>query len=342
MVYIDDIGSLPFPKRSDITKEKFASLYIEQQEIAAQKGRVESELFYDVIASALWLKIEAGLDVINYPQLYNMYDQFLTAMKNHEVEPFLIEEKYAVIPELFVVKQEARRYYEQKGEKLKLRVCVTGPLELYQRSGFGTYIYEDILRNFALSVNAFLRNALIKDKYIETFAVAIDEPSLGYSNLLNISDEELIKSYELATKGISTAIQIHLHTLNAAKIPLMTENINVLTVESAANPENLKNISKAELEANDKFIRVGVTRTDINAIYAEYLEKGIEPSDLELVDSEDSIRKRFENARKFFGERLSFTGPDCGLGSWPSQQVAFELLKRTVRAIKSARSFQAF
>ncbi|MEM2933866.1 MAG: hypothetical protein QXQ02_07850 [Halobacteria archaeon] len=335
MVYIDDIGSLPFPKRSDITKEKFASLYVEQQEIAAQRRKIESELFYDLIASALWLKIESGLDVINYPQLHNMYDQFLIAMRNHEIEPFLIEERYAVIPELFVVKEEAKKYHEQKGEKLKLRVCVTGPLELYQRSGFGTYIYGDILRNFALSVNAFLRNALIKNKYVETFAVAIDEPSLGYSDLLNLSDEELIKSYELTTQGISTLIQIHLHSLNAARIPLMTENIDVLTVESAANPENLKNISKAELEANDKFIRVGVTRTNIDAIYAEYLEGGIEPSDIELVDSEDLIRKRFENAKKLFGDRLSFTGPDCGLGSWPSQEAAFELLKRTVRAIKS-------
>ncbi len=336
MVYIDDIGSFPFPKRSDITKEKFASLYIKQQETAAQRGKIESQIFYDVIADALWLKIESGLDVINYPQLYNMYDQFLIAMKNHEIEPFLIEERYAIIPELFVVKEEAKKYYEQKGEKLKLRVCVTGPLELYQRSGFGTYIYEDILRNFALSVNAFLRNAIIRNKYIETFAVAIDEPSLGYSNLLNINDDELIKSYEFTTRGISTTIQIHLHTLNAARIPLMTENIDVLTVESAANPENLKNISKAELEANDKFIRVGVTRTNINAIYAEYLERGIEPSDIELVDSENAIKKRFENAKNLFGERMSFAGPDCGLGSWPSQQAAFELLKRTVRAIKSA------
>ncbi|MEM2925355.1 MAG: hypothetical protein QXJ68_06660 [Methanocellales archaeon] len=336
MVYVDDIGSLPLPRRSDITKEKFASLYIEQQEIAAQKGKIESQLFYDVIASALWLKVESGLDVINYPQLYNMYDQFLIAMRNHEIEPFLIKEKYAVIPELFVVKEEARKYHEQKGERLKLRVCVTGPLELYQRSGFGTYIYEDILRNFALSVNAFLRNSLIKDKYIETFVVAIDEPSLGYSDLLNISDEELIKTYELTTKGISILIQIHLHSLNAVRIPLMTKNINVLTVESAANPENLKSISKAELEAYDKFIRVGVTRTNINAIYAEYLERGIEPSDVELVDDEDLIRKRFENAKELFGERLSFTGPDCGLGSWPSQEAAFELLKRTVRAIKGA------
>lgn len=334
-LYIDDIGSLPFPKGLGVTKEEFASLYVEQQEATAQKGRIESKIFYDIIADALWLKIDSGLEVITYPQLYNMYDQFLIAIKNHEQDPFSIQERYAVIPELFAVKEEAKKYYEQKGEKLKLRVCVTGPVELYQRAGFGSYIYEDVLRNFALSVNAFLKNAIIEDKYIETFAVSIDEPSMGYSDLLNISDDALVEIYELTTRDISTTIQIHLHTLRAARIPLMTESIDVLTVESAASPENLRTITKKELEDHDKFIRVGVARTNIDAIYAGFIEQGREPDPIELVDSESAIRKRFETAQSLFGERMSFAGPDCGLGSWPSQEVALELLRRTVSAIRS-------
>ncbi len=335
VLYIDDIGSLPFPKNSSITKEQFSSLYIQQQEIAAEKKKIDSQQFYDIVADALWLKVESGLEAITYPQLYNMYDQFLIAMKNHEREPFVIEERYAVIPELFVVRAEAKKYYEQRGKKLKLRVCVTGPVELYQRAGFGSYIYEDVLKHFAESVNAFLRNAIISDKYIETFVVSIDEPSMGYSDLLNITDDTLVDIYELTTKDISTLIQIHLHTPRAAKIPLLTKSINVLTVESAANPENLKTISKKELEAHDKFIRVGVTRTNIDAIYAAFIEQGREPKPVELVDDESAIRKRFEAAQKIFGERMSFAGPDCGLGSWPSQEVAQELLRRTVSAIRS-------
>lgn len=334
-LYIDDIGSLPFPKGAGITREEFGSLYVEQQEIAAQKGKIESQLFYDIVADALWLKIDSGLEAITYPQLYNMYDQFLIAIKHHETEPFLIEERYAVIPELFVVKAEAKKYYEQKGEKLKLRVCVTGPVELYQRAGFGSYIYEDVLKHFTASVNAFLKHAIINEKYIETFVVSIDEPSMGYSDLLNITDDALVDIYELTTKDISALIQIHLHSPRAAKIPLLTSKINVLTVETAANPENLKTISKKDLEDHDKFIRVGVARTNIDAIYAAFLEQGREPKPMELVDDESAIRKRYEAAQKIFGERMSFAGPDCGLGSWPSQEVAQELLRRTVRAIRS-------
>ena len=38
-----------------------------------------------------------------------------------------------------------------------------------------------------------------------------------------------------------------------------------------------------------------------------------------------------------FGETLSFTGPDCGLGGWPTQKSAELLLKRTVNAVKSCK-----
>jgi methionine synthase II (cobalamin-independent) len=35
---------------------------------------------------------------------------------------------------------------------------------------------------------------------------------------------------------------------------------------------------------------------------------------------------------------MTFTGPDCGLGGWPTQQAAELLLKRTVNAVKKAES----
>jgi len=32
---------------------------------------------------------------------------------------------------------------------------------------------------------------------------------------------------------------------------------------------------------------------------------------------------------------MTFTGPDCGLGGWDTQEVAQLVLKRTVNAVKS-------
>jgi 5-methyltetrahydropteroyltriglutamate--homocysteine methyltransferase len=91
------------------------------------------------------------------------------------------------------------------------------------------------------------------------------------------------------------------------------------------------------LEKADKYIRVGVSRTDIDSILAELYEKGVaKPSAEELVDSENTIRKRFRFAKEKYGERMTFTGPDCGLGGWPSQEAAQLLLKNTVKAVKTA------
>jgi 5-methyltetrahydropteroyltriglutamate--homocysteine methyltransferase len=48
------------------------------------------------------------------------------------------------------------------------------------------------------------------------------------------------------------------------------------------------------------------------------------------------IQKRFRFAKEKYGERMTFTGPDCGMGSWPTQQAGVLLLKRVVEAVKTA------
>jgi 5-methyltetrahydropteroyltriglutamate--homocysteine methyltransferase len=82
---------------------------------------------------------------------------------------------------------------------------------------------------------------------------------------------------------------------------------------------------------------MGVSRTDVDALLAELNDKGIsKPTADQLVESEETIGKRFIAAKERFGERLAFAGPDCGLGSWPTQDAALLLLKRTVAALKNA------
>jgi 5-methyltetrahydropteroyltriglutamate--homocysteine methyltransferase len=82
---------------------------------------------------------------------------------------------------------------------------------------------------------------------------------------------------------------------------------------------------------------VGITRTDIDSIWSELNEKGItKPSNEQLVDSVDIIRNRYRFAKEKYGERMTFTGPDCGLGGWPTQDVAALLLKRTIEAVRTS------
>ncbi|MBI5254003.1 MAG: hypothetical protein HY930_06390 [Euryarchaeota archaeon] len=334
MVLVDDIGSFPLPK--GVSRGEFSEVYPKAQKAVAEGKdlRKDSQLyekFYKPVASSFKFKIDSGLDVINYPQHYDMHRQFLDAIMQHQVEPFLIDSNYAVIPELFVAQEEAKKF--EKG-KLKLKVCVTGAIELYTRTTFGYYVYEEVLQNLARSVNSFLRNAILSTKYVETSVVSIDEPSLGFADLLNVEEDALIKALEKSVEGIAAEVQIHLHTLKAVEMPLKARGIDAIGSEFAASPRNAELISKKVLEKYDKFLRAGITRTDIDSILAEWLEKGISPSPEQLVEEERVIRARYEKLKEIFSERIAFAGPDCGLGSWPSQETACLLLRRTVAAVR--------
>ncbi len=337
---VDDVGSFPLPE--GVNRNEFQDIYPKAQTAFAEGNDLTldpllNERFCKVVESSFKLKIDSGLDVINYPQHHDMHKQFLDPINQYQKEPFLIDEKYAVIPELFVVEKLAKEYYEEKGERLKVKVCVTGPIELHLRTEFGFYIYDEILNNLARSVNAFLKNSILDTKYARTHVLVIDEPSLGLADLLNIEKDGLIKAIERSVKDIAPDVQIHLHALKAADIPLSAEGIDILTGEFAASPQNIDMISKKDLETHDKFIRGGITRTNLDFIMGEQIEKGMRPDGRgheALVDSLDVIRKRYEKISEKFSDRLRSVGPDCGLGSWPSQDVAFLLLKRTVSAVE--------
>ena len=120
-------------------------------------------------------------------------------------------------------------------------------------------------------------------------------------------------------------------------------SIGIIGVESAANPSYLDLVDREDLEEYDKFLRIGVARTDIFNMSATLNEKyGInvwkEPAKLEELitgmETPQAIEKRLEKAYKIFGEKIKYAGPDCGLGSWPSQDLAFRLLKNTGSGIK--------
>ena len=90
------------------------------------------------------------------------------------------------------------------------------------------------------------------------------------------------------------------------------------------------------LEKADKQIRVGIARTDIDAIWAELYEKGVaKPTNEQLVEPVEAMAKRYRFAKDKYGERMTFTGPDCGLSSWPSQESALLVLERAVKAAKT-------
>jgi 5-methyltetrahydropteroyltriglutamate--homocysteine methyltransferase len=334
---VDDIGSFPLP--TNITRETYARAYELAREAILKSADLTKdaflyENFYKVVLDSFRKKLATGLDVVNFPQHYSGIKQVGDAIHGAmEKGSFVVDKERAFLPEIYVLNQEAKHLSEEFGKKIQLRVSIFGPIEQYLAE-VGATAFPDVVDGFAQTINRFAKNSILNNKYIETKVISIDEPSLGHSSFSgtpSLIRETLEKAYDFH----GPIKQIHLHFSSGIHDLLTVKGLDVLSFEYAASPKNIEDVPKSILEKADKQIRVGVTRTDIDAIWAELYEKGFsKPSSEQLADSVEVIIKRYRIAKEKYGDIMTFTGPDCGLGGWPSQEAAQLLLKRTVEAVK--------
>jgi 5-methyltetrahydropteroyltriglutamate--homocysteine methyltransferase len=338
---VDDIGSFPLP--SNVIPEDFDRAY-RLARMAVRGGQALREdafvweNFGRVTLDAFKAKCLTGLNVVNYPQQYDgvlqVSDVVHVAMARGT---FIVNEQDAFLPEVELIKQEAASISEEIGGKIKLRICLFGPMEQYLKE-MGRVAYAEVLDGFAETIRRFAKNSLLDTKYVKTEVVSIDEPSFGMVDI-DAEKEKLIEALNKAFNFSGAVRQIHLHSSTRLADCLKVKNIDVVSFEGAASPKNVEAVSKKMLDEAHKQIRVGVSRTDIDTILAELNDKGFpKPTPEQMVENEETIRKRFEAAKEKFGERLAFVGPDCGLGSWSSQEAALLLLKRTVAAVKKTQA----
>jgi 5-methyltetrahydropteroyltriglutamate--homocysteine methyltransferase len=314
-LFFDDIGSFPLPKGvrlNNLSRDQYLNLV---RDVLAQKSR-------------------AGVEVPTYPQFRDMIRMFMDEIENpdHAESPYLIKREHAGIMELLAL---------SPGQEV--RVCVTGPVELYI-SAFGATHYPDILCNLAESVARFLDNAKSDAK----MAVAsLDEPSLGLSSNIIFSEDEILQALEIASEPCrGMDCEVHLHSPLYAQACARVPGISIIGIESAAHPDYLQLIDRKALEETDSYLRAGIARTDILSMSARLNEtlgtnlwndmKRLEKEILEL-ESPQVMRKRLDKAYARFGDRLRATGPDCGLGSWPSQDLAGRILSNCAAAVRSFR-----
>jgi 5-methyltetrahydropteroyltriglutamate--homocysteine methyltransferase len=337
---VDDIGSFPLPKNAN--KEAFSRAYQLAREAAVNgqdltKDPFLQENFCLAILDSFRKKVASGLDTVNFPQMYDGIKQVGDALHvAMDKGSFLVEEKNAILPEVYLINQQAKALSEEFDKKIQLRISLFGPMEQYLHE-VGKNPYQDVLDALAETIRRFAKNSVLNNKYIETKAVSIDEPSFGFINIQAPSGV-ICGVLEKAFDFQGAVRQIHLHSAAGVHDLLCVKNLDVLSFEYAASPVNIEAVSKSMLEMADKQIRVGIARTDIDSILAELYEKGVpKPSADQLVESEEDIRKSFKFAKEKYGERMTFTGPDCGLGGWPSQEAAQLLLKNTVKAVKQSQ-----
>ena len=328
MILVDDVGSYPIEDRNSLNE--YFKIY---DEILLGIDIKNTGLYKEVISS-FESKMNSGIDVICYPQLQDMHEQFMFPIKKYQIEPYLIDEDKAIVVEFEIVKDYLKEIYEKMGKKILLKVCVTGPIELYLKE-FGNYIHKDLLENFALSVRRFLKKCIINEKYAETYTVSIDEPSIGFVDLMNISYDDITDVLNKVVRNFKN-VQIHLHSLKIIE-PILNSDIKIIGCEFASSPINMELISLRDLELYDKFLRAGIIRTDVDRIYAEILKERGKVSPENFVEDEKIVKKRFETILKKFKDRIMFIGPDCGLRGFPNRDIARKVLETVVSVKKYVR-----
>jgi 5-methyltetrahydropteroyltriglutamate--homocysteine methyltransferase len=225
---------------------------------------------------------------------------------------------------------------------MQLRICVTGPIELYYKL-FPPPVYPDIVSNIATSIGRFIKHAVDESRNFDVVCASLDEPSMGLDP--RIEEEGVIEALELASAfahraGLDT--QIHLHSPIFYETVCQVEGLNVIGMESASQPSLLEIVDKQLLDEYDKFLRIGIARTDIFSMAAEYDERhhtnafkeaGILEAVVAEYNSPELVTKRLEKAYTRFGDRITYVGPDCGLGAFPTQELAYTVLKNTAEGI---------
>ena len=90
-------------------------------------------------------KLATGIDVVNYPQHFSGLRQVGDPMHLANANgSFVVEEKQAFLPEIYVLNREAKTLSEEFGKKILLRVSIFGPIEQYLNE-VGATVYPDVL-----------------------------------------------------------------------------------------------------------------------------------------------------------------------------------------------------
>ena len=177
---------------------------------------------------------------------------------------------------------------------------------------------------------------------------SLDEPSLGLNSNIIFPEEEIQEALEIAShpcRGMHC--EVHLHSPLYAELCAHVSGIDILGVESAAHPDYLKLIEREVLEDTGTYLRAGIARTDIFSLSAQLndrykvnLWEDLPRLEREITSLESPLimKSRLDQAYAQFGDRLIATGPDCGLGPWPSQELAGSILGNCAAAIAFFRS----
>ncbi|MEM3437453.1 MAG: hypothetical protein QXP55_02815 [Nitrososphaerales archaeon] len=366
-----DVGSMPFIDGFD----KFSKGAINFNSILPLlHGRDHPSYepiryFEEKVIKGFLDKLEAGINVPNYPQFRDMNAMFLDQIEGIEksgnnyliIKNLSVKPDIAKIPEVQIIKRYSRRIYEKIGNPFEMKICITGP---YTLSSFFLNRRSGIFKELSKVLSEFVSNNIHKNKYSKVELVAIDEPTFGFLNdpLIDYGSEgreELLKAWEnIFHKVVSMGAYSCIHLHNTAD-DLFWEINSLNIIEShTKDPIYESKSTKQLLEKKDKFLKASICITDFDRLirdkisaesqeideitliqkvdkaWTEIKQGRIDPND--FLESIEIIIKRLKKIVDNYGvERVPYAGPECGMKGFPNYESALEYLKRVSYAIKN-------
>jgi 5-methyltetrahydropteroyltriglutamate--homocysteine methyltransferase len=363
MIKSCDVGSLPL--RNDVEKflegAKNFSLYPDDDSVKYFEKKV-IEGFLD--------KVEAGMNVPNYPQFRDMNEMFLAMlegvekMKDGYIETKTpsVTENRSHIPELTAIKRNSQIISEKKGEPFQVKVCVTGP---YTLSSLFIYRDNEIFGRLGNTISQIVENNIFSGNHGSVGLVAVDEPVFGMLDdpLIDYGSEgreNLLKAWEAVFhKVMSKNVQALMHLHNTSDgLFWEVKSLNIIDSHTDDPIYQMKK-TKEQLDASDKFLKASICSVEFDTlIYRRIIEtsqqKMTEPTINEkiaevwtdiksqktdpkiFVESIDLMNKHLvEIVGRFGMERVPYAGPECGPKGFPSYECALECLRRVASTVKS-------
>jgi 5-methyltetrahydropteroyltriglutamate--homocysteine methyltransferase len=341
---------------------------------ASNYGRVTDDstvLFENKVLTSFFDKVEAGIDVPNYPQYRDMNQMMFDMIDGIgkidggyvETASLTLKEGKSVIPEVSVIKNHSQEIYEKLGKPFQLRVCVTGP---YTLSSLFDYKDKNTFTRLGNVLTQIVEANILNSKQGNMVLVSVDEPVFGFVDdpLLDRGSEgreSLLKAWESITQKIrAKGAQSCLHLHNTSD-ELFWEVQDLNMIESHFHDLFYQaKRTKERLESTDKFLKASIAVTDFDQLIRNIIVttakqkmndldvnekiaetwKTITKNQLDptvFVENAVQMKKRLVKMVEFFGEnRVPYAGPECGLKGFPTYESAIECLKRVAKAVKTA------
>lgn len=352
MVLTYDVGSLPFEN---------------DYEVFLDESKDFGEYFRRMIVESFIDKVFCGIDVPNYPQYKDMNEMFLEKIDGiTKIDNFwVLKENLTVklgrkeIAEVKALKKSLKEICEKTGlEKVKIKICITGPHTL---SWVFVYRDSEIFTQLANVLVRIVESNIFKEKNGEVFLLSVDEPTFGTCDDPQLDygsagRESLLKAwekifYQASSKNIQTILHLH-----STRDPLFWDIKNLKIVESHINdPLYSSKQTKRMLEEKDKFVKASVASTDFDQLIKQKIEKKFSKNENVFqkigeiwseirngktdprifFEDQKTILERLKKTINLFGvERVLYAGPECGLKSFPTYRCAIEYLKHISNSIK--------